>query len=505
MPSLLAERCANGYKVTFQVLVDIYMKKVFGSLLLLLLASCAAPVGTFSQKQVSSNQFEIQLIGQFNIPRDQVWINWIYRCAELTKEKGYSYFSLADPTTIKVRPASSGPAPQALAGAEQQQVNRTSIDRPAMRSAVYRADDPGPHFLKVAGKGGGFVSVPVYGPGATVYAYQDDMLITMYSDPLPLEAGAVLRAQTIIDAYGAYVESHGKAMLADTRKDVVERATVVSPLRTAYNEYLLHLIVTKRPPLPPTVSNFEDAAKLAAPTFPLTDNWRPVGSEANFVNPDSVVGEQGTIHYVLARGMGAGGSFQFFRIKADCSSGSTEVISSAVLESGTSPRKVSELETSDARVQLPVETLKQSSAVACQLADLSLKPALGVVPLDFPWGSKWTALKYTGGRYGVSETFLENHIQVKLDDTIIVRGAWLTDSKGPKVYTVNWFHVDCAAKKYGVTHWGTGNWVTAQNNRLITEGKDDNPAMQDIFPGTFQADLLELACQRARTMQAAQD
>jgi hypothetical protein len=480
------------------------MKKVFASLLFVLLASCAAPVGTFSQKQVSSNQYEIQLIGQFNIPRDQVWINWIYRCAQLTKEKGYSYFSVADPTTIKVRPTNARPAPQALTTSEQRQANATGNDRVQMRSALYRIDDQGPHLLQVAGKGGGFVSVPVYGAGATVYAYQDDMLITMYADPLPLEAGAVLRAQTILDAYGAYVESHGKAVLADTRKDVVERATVVSPLRTAYNEYLLHLIVTKRPPLPSTVTNFEDAAKLAAPTFPITDNWKPVGSEANFVNPDSVVGEQGTIHYVLARGMSAGSSFQFFRIKADCSSGSTDVISSAVLESGASPRKVSDLLTTDERVQLPADTLRQSSALACQLADLSLKPALGVVPLDFPWGGKWTALKYTGNRYGVSETFLENHIQAKLDDTIIVRGAWLTDSKGPKVYTVNWFHVDCTAKKYGVTHWGTGNWVTAQNNRLITEGKHDNPAMQDIFPDTFQADLLELACQRAKTMAASE-
>jgi hypothetical protein len=485
------------------------MKKIFAFLLVIFLASCADPVGQFSQKQISSNQFEIQLAGNWNIPSDQIWINWIYRCAELTKAKGYVYFGLSDPSAVRVRPSNSAPAPQALLNPSMRPIGLTSDVQPQIRSGVYRADDAVPHTLKVAGKGGGVVVVPVYGGrGATVYSYHDDMVITMYSDPLPLEAEVVLRAQTIIDAYGPYVTSNGKATLADTKKDVIAQAQVVSPLRSSYREYVFNLIAKKRPQVAATITadNFVEIAKSEAPAYPLTEAWRPVGSEASFLNPESIVADQRTLDFVMAREVtNDGSSFQFSRVKTDCSSGSSELISTAFLENSATPSRIFEVALPDTRAQIPGATLKQASVLACQLGDATLKPVLGVVPLDFPWGDKWTALKYMGNKYGVREAFLENHIQLKLDDTIIVRGAWLTDDKSPKVYTVNWFHIDCAARKYGVTHWGMGNFGTTLNLKLLNEGKDDNPKMLDIAPDTPQGDLMDLACERAKTMQAAQN
>jgi hypothetical protein len=136
-----------------------------------------------------------------------VWAFWLYRCAELTQEKGYTHFALRKPGEPLAR---WRPAP---------------TERPGLRAAAYREGDAAPAMLKT--KGGG-APVYIYTPGHTITTYHSDAVVALYREPLP-EGLVVLKAQAVLDELGPYVRSDGKTPLVSRDELFDKAATLVRP------------------------------------------------------------------------------------------------------------------------------------------------------------------------------------------------------------------------------------------------------------------------------------
>lgn len=160
-----------------------------------LLAACATPyqqngyTGGYTDEKIDETHFRVKFSGNGHTSSDRVWAFWMYRCAELTKEKGYTHFSLHKPGDPLVRFESEEPA------------------RPRMRTAVYReGEGGGPAMLKTRG---GSAPIFIYTPGARITTYHSDAVVSLHTAPLP-EGVYTLKAQTVLDELGPYVKSDGK-------------------------------------------------------------------------------------------------------------------------------------------------------------------------------------------------------------------------------------------------------------------------------------------------------
>ena len=67
-------------------------------LLAIVLSGCATGyqpysiTGGYKNQQVGPNRYYVEFYGNGNTNRDTVFAYWLYRCAELTQEKGFDYF-----------------------------------------------------------------------------------------------------------------------------------------------------------------------------------------------------------------------------------------------------------------------------------------------------------------------------------------------------------------------------------------------------------------------------
>src|SRR4051794_15200670 len=67
----------------------------------MLLAGCATPYkanglgGGFVDERIDDNAYSVAFHGNSLAKHERVWNFWFYRCAELTREKGYSAFAVA--------------------------------------------------------------------------------------------------------------------------------------------------------------------------------------------------------------------------------------------------------------------------------------------------------------------------------------------------------------------------------------------------------------------------
>jgi len=50
--------------------------------------------GGYKERKLDEDRYIVSFFGNGNTPEHQVWNYWIYRCAELTIEKGYELFSM---------------------------------------------------------------------------------------------------------------------------------------------------------------------------------------------------------------------------------------------------------------------------------------------------------------------------------------------------------------------------------------------------------------------------
>lgn len=177
----------------------------------LLLSACATPYGPsglaggFKEQKIDEKTYRISFDGNGYTSKDMVWNYWIYRCAELTKAKGFVYFALStDPAQARK-----------LTGLDSNLFSqqKASLDQSENNAPVHQ----------MKGAGGGYY----YMPGGTVTTYHAKGILHMFGETVPREVPYYLRAQVILDSLKAYVSSGGQA-IAPGREELLKHASADS-------------------------------------------------------------------------------------------------------------------------------------------------------------------------------------------------------------------------------------------------------------------------------------
>lgn len=165
----------------------------------LLLTACVTPyarkgwAGGYTDEKIDETHYRVRFDGNGNTSSDRVWALWLYRCAELTKEKGFTHFTVRKPG----EPLAAGPDPS--------------------RGGMVKT------------KGGG-APIVIFTPGYTITTWHNDAVVAMFREPLP-EAVMFIRAQAVLDQLGAYVHTEEKAPPLAREEVLRNAATVVRPER----------------------------------------------------------------------------------------------------------------------------------------------------------------------------------------------------------------------------------------------------------------------------------
>jgi hypothetical protein len=204
--------------------------RIVASLLLVtMLSSCATAyqksgiTGGYGETKIDDTHYVVYFNGNGYASKDRVWDFWIYRCAQLTVEKGYAYFSLTP----------------VLSNMNQ----KTSFD-PDESGRAYAAvliGDANGHVINVhggGGGGGGFIYVP--GGGRTIVTWHSKAIVTMYGNDVPQKT-FVVRAQSVLDMLGEYIKTNGSSVPPDRTSIAYEATYAVAPDNTVVNvhHYLL--------------------------------------------------------------------------------------------------------------------------------------------------------------------------------------------------------------------------------------------------------------------------
>lgn len=183
--------------------------------LALVVAACATGYGPrglgggYSDDMLDASHHRVKFNGNGYASSERVWTFWIYRCAELTKEKGYTHFTL-------LRPGQSF--------SERREAS-------PLQKAVYRSGSSG-GLIQTKGGGGGYVYVPSYSY-STVTTWSADAVVSMHRNPLP-EYVVVLSADTILEQLAPYVKSDGKGTPVK-REQLFQRAATMNRPPANYN------------------------------------------------------------------------------------------------------------------------------------------------------------------------------------------------------------------------------------------------------------------------------
>ncbi len=167
----------------------------------LAVASCATGYGPntlgggYKDEKLDDTHYRVKFDGNGYASKDRVWNFWIYRCAELTKEKGFTHFTIQKPG----EPLSLAPQ--------------------------------GPRMIKT--RSGGVTYIPIYVPGHTVTTWHTDAVVAMFKEPLP-EGVWLMRAQSVLDDLAPYIKSNG-ASTPPVRDDIFRHAATINRPETNYN------------------------------------------------------------------------------------------------------------------------------------------------------------------------------------------------------------------------------------------------------------------------------
>jgi hypothetical protein len=191
-----------------------------------MLAGCATAykksglTGGYGETRIDSNHYMVYFNGNGYASEDRVWYFWIYRCAQLTREQGFAYFS--------VTPVQSN-------------LNKTAF-APEQAGHLYAAvldGDAQGHAIEVhssGGGGGGFI----YVPGAVIRTWHSKAIIAMYGANVPPRT-VVLQAQSVLDLLAGYIKTNGSSA-APLRDAIYEQsAYALAPDNRLVNihQYLL--------------------------------------------------------------------------------------------------------------------------------------------------------------------------------------------------------------------------------------------------------------------------
>jgi hypothetical protein len=168
----------------------------------LTLGACATPYqknfigGGYSDKKIDESTYVVSFNGNGYASKERVWYFWIYRCAELTTEKGYAYFAIR---------------PNAKA---------TSLVRENdLMPAVYQPGRDG-RFINVKGSS---APIYIYTPGTSFTTWSSNATVHMFPEVLPGEQMWAFSAKSVFDQLKPYVTSNGSA-LAPSRAELFKQA-----------------------------------------------------------------------------------------------------------------------------------------------------------------------------------------------------------------------------------------------------------------------------------------
>lgn len=189
-------------------------------LLTALLAGCAATAyqqrgatGGYSEERVADASYDVRFSGNGFADADRIWSFWIYRCAELTREQGYSAFKLE-----KIPKTSSLDRPGPVLSVVPAALTTTAAD-------TSKVDGLRGQMVPV--KGGASYYVPAPG-GATVTRYTAQGRVTFFKPPYPTDVKFLLDAERIITVLKPFVSSNG-AGAAPSRAEVLKAALILPP------------------------------------------------------------------------------------------------------------------------------------------------------------------------------------------------------------------------------------------------------------------------------------
>lgn len=207
--------------------------KIIASLLVVtVLTSCATAyqkrgiTGGYSEQKIDDSHYVVYFDGNGKTSKDRVWYFWIYRCAQLTAENGYTYFSLAP---------------------VQSSMNKTSsfdTDEPGRVYPAVLIGDASGRIIDVHGGGGGgghaggFITIP--GGAGTIVSWHSKAIVAMYGSNVPPRT-FVVRAQSILDTLGEYIRSGGSSTPPDRMTLANDATYAVAPDNAVVNvhQYLL--------------------------------------------------------------------------------------------------------------------------------------------------------------------------------------------------------------------------------------------------------------------------
>lgn len=204
----------------------------FAGAMLLLLHGCATGyykrglTGGYHEVRVDDTHYVVSFDGNGFATKDRVWYFWIYRCAELTRQKGYVFFNLK----------------------KDEHLGSYVPDQDAdgkLQPAVLTGQDDG---RIIDAHGGGFI----YVPGGTITTWHSKAMVSMFGDDAPARM-MLIKAQSILDLLGAYVRSEGKISPPDLQTIFDASTFVRAPDNSLVNlhQYLLAHPRRRRPPPPP--------------------------------------------------------------------------------------------------------------------------------------------------------------------------------------------------------------------------------------------------------------
>lgn len=161
--------------------------------------------GGYTEIQIDRNHYRVKFDGNSQTAKDRVWNFWLYRCAELTKAKGFSYFSLE---TDKSKKQAKLTNPYQGNGFHRTGYSHRRERRP-QRPRLVRVG--GPHYIYIPGY------------SYTITTWHTNSVVEMYGpEDLPADT-LVMDAQSILDTLSPYISSDGQTPTV-SREDLFKQA-----------------------------------------------------------------------------------------------------------------------------------------------------------------------------------------------------------------------------------------------------------------------------------------
>jgi len=182
----------------------------------LLLAGCTTTYGPmgytggYTDTQIEEDVYRVRFSGNGMTTKDMVWQYWIYRCAELTTQKGYTHFML-------LRSDEQTPVPQASSAPD---------GKPAYRTTASAADDDA--LSRITPTATTSAPVFIYVPTAPVIKYANEGRIKLVKNPAAYPGRTLVRADVVLRLVGPFVRSAGKER-APSDMELLKLALIIVP------------------------------------------------------------------------------------------------------------------------------------------------------------------------------------------------------------------------------------------------------------------------------------